>query len=340
MGTLAGQIGAYQLGVTLGSGMSCTVQVGTHIHSGEQFAVKVMDKEHLIAMKVFEQVKEEIKIMSTLSHKNIIALHEVIETDDRFYLILELSQGGDLFDRIVASSKLDEPTARKYFRELVAAIHHCHEHHVAHMDVKLENILLDLDDSLKLTDFGLSSFQEPGQLLVKAVGTPTYVAPEVISHETFDGLKADLWSCGVVLYAMLAGRFPFGDSQGNKAIMRRVERGVFHMPTHISESAKDLISQLLTVDPANRISLEGIMKHPWLQLDTHSRLISSEIDIEPQTTTKCEHRNVTEPIFVSPAIPQTAEKAEGEGFAKFIAAMAGEALAFVPLYRAFFVIRQ
>lgn len=271
------KIGRYELGKTLGTGNFSKVKVGTDTETGETWAIKIIDKEQLTKERMEEQLKREIALMKKLKHPNIVQLKEVMQTANHIYLVLELVTGGELFDKIVAAKRFDEPTARKYFQQLVAGVSNCHSQGIAHRDLKPENLLLDGNDMLKISDFGLSNLQRcgvdgQGQLLQTVCGTPNYVAPEVLKERGYNGIVADLWSCGVVLFVMLAGYLPFDDPNMN-ALFTKIERGEYRMARHFSESAKDLIGQMLTVDPTKRITLDGIVSHPWFVVNWDPRML-------------------------------------------------------------------
>jgi len=267
------KIGKYELGKTLGTGNFSKVKVGTDTETGETWAIKIIDKEQLAKERMEEQLKREIAVMKMLKQPNIVQLKEVMQTANHIYLVLELVTGGELFDKIVAAKRFDETTARKYFHQLVSGVHYCHSQGIAHRDLKPENLLLDANDTLKISDFGLSNLQRggadgQGTLLQTVCGTPNYVAPEVLKERGYNGITADIWSCGVVLFVMLAGYLPFDDPNMN-ALFNKIERGEYRMARHFTEPAKDLIAKMMTVDPLKRF--------PWMVLSSTlgSRLAST-----------------------------------------------------------------
>jgi len=262
------KIGKYELGVTLGDGAFSKVKLSIDTETGQKWAIKIIDKEKLAKERLEEQLKREIAIMKSLKHEHIVQLREVMQTANHIYLVLEVVTGGELFDRIVQSKRLDEDTARSYFQQLVLAVHYCHQHNIAHRDIKPENLLLDENNMLKISDFGLSNLQpkDTKALLQTVCGTPNYVAPEVLKEKGYDGFKADAWSCGIVLFVMLAGYLPFDDDNMN-ALFNKIERGDYRMARHFSQGAKDIISKLLVVEPAKRLSIEQCMQHPWFRVN-------------------------------------------------------------------------
>jgi serine/threonine protein kinase len=263
------KIGKYELGKTLGKGTFSKVKYGLNTENNQASAIKIIDKAQLAKEHMEEQLKREIAIMKHLKHDHIVQMKEVLQTAKHIYIVLDLITGGELFDRIVAAKRFDENTGRKYFQQLINAIYYCHQQGIAHRDLKPENLLLDGQDRLKVSDFGLSNLQPSGpdakSLLVTVCGTPNYVAPEVLKEKGYNGFSADVWSCGVILFVMLAGYLPFDDPNMN-ALFNKIERGDFRMAKYFSNEAKDLIAKMLVVDPAKRINLDGIIATPWFRV--------------------------------------------------------------------------
>ncbi|CCW65392.1 unnamed protein product [Phytomonas sp. EM1] len=276
------KVGRYELGKTLGAGNFSKVKHAIESSTGKEWAIKIIDKEQLVRERMEEQLKREIAVMKRLRQPNIIELHEVMQTSNHIYLVLELVTGGELFEKIASERRFDEKTARKYFHQLICGIHYCHQQGIAHRDLKPENLLLDEHGTLKISDFGLSNIQRPtvgtGNTMLQTVcGTPNYVAPEVLKEQGYDGLKADIWSCGVVLFVMLAGFLPFDDENVN-ALFNKIERGEYRIPRWFSPGAKDLIQSILTVDPDKRITLDGIIRHEWFQVDWSPELLHQGLE--------------------------------------------------------------
>lgn len=270
-------IGRYELGKTLGSGNFSKVKLGTDPETGKQWAIKIIDKGQLVREHMEEQLKREIAVMKRLRQPNIIELHEVMQTSNHIYLVLELVTGGELFEKIASERRFAEPVARNYFHQLICGIHYCHSQGIAHRDLKPENLLLDANGTLKISDFGLSNIQRgagsSGNTMLQTVcGTPNYVAPEVLKEKGYDGLKADIWSCGVVLFVMLAGYLPFDDENVN-ALFTKIERGEYRMPRNVGSEAKSILAAMLTIDPADRITLDGIIAHPWFVVDWNPAML-------------------------------------------------------------------
>jgi len=262
------KVGKYELGRVLGSGAFSTVKLGMD-ESGRQVAVKVIEKEQVIREKLEEQLKLEISIMRSLNHPNIVRLFDVLQTSNNIYIILELVTGGELFDRIVSARRFNEPTARRYFQQLVVALQFCHAQGIAHRDLKPENLLLSDTDTIKITDYGLATMHAPGNpnaLEYTLCGTPNYLAPEMLKDRGYIPVVADVWSVGVILYVMLSGSLPFDDPD-LPTLFKKIERGQYKVHPGFTESARDLIGRMLTLDPSKRPTLLQVMQHPWFVKD-------------------------------------------------------------------------
>ncbi|XP_042499441.1 CBL-interacting serine/threonine-protein kinase 24-like [Macadamia integrifolia] len=203
------RVGKYELGRTIGEGTFAKVKFARNTETGESVAVKIMAKSTILEHKMVNQIKREISIMKIVRHPNIVRLHEVLASRTKIYIILEFVTGGELFDE-VHRGRLPENKSRRYFQHLIDAVDYCHSKGVYHRDLKPENLLLDSQGNLKISDFGLSALPLQGVgLLHTTCGTPNYVAPEVLSHQGYAGSAADVWSCGVILYVLIAGYLPF-----------------------------------------------------------------------------------------------------------------------------------
>ncbi|KAJ0265930.1 CBL-interacting serine/threonine-protein kinase 5 [Hirschfeldia incana] len=259
--------GKYEMGRLLGKGTFAKVYYGKEITSGESVAIKVINKDHVLKRQgMMDQIKREISIMKLVRHPNIVELKEVMATKTKIFFVMEFVRGGELFDK-VSKGKLHEDAARRYFQQLISAVDFCHSRGVSHRDLKPENLLLDENGDLKISDFGLSALPEQilhDGLLHTQCGTPAYVAPEVLRKKGYDGAKADIWSCGVVLYVLLAGCLPFRD-ENLMNMYRKIFRADFEFPPWFSPETRRLVSRLLVVDPDRRISMAEIMRTPWIR---------------------------------------------------------------------------
>ncbi|KAI7735620.1 hypothetical protein M8C21_022331 [Ambrosia artemisiifolia] len=267
----------YELGKLLGHGNFAKVYHGRNVVTGMSVAVKVIDKKKVLKTGMMAHIKREISVMRLVKHPNIVRLHEVMASKTKIYFILEYVKGGELFDKL-AKGRLKEEAARKYFRQLISAIRFCHSRGVYHRDLKPENLLLDDEENLKVSDFGLSALAETKRqdgLLHTCCGSPAYVAPEIIDQRGYDGAKADIWSCGVVLFVLLAGFLPFHDSNLIE-MYRKIACARFKYPNSFPDAAKSLVSNMLDPNPRTRISIGDIVEHPWFNMDLVSEPIITE----------------------------------------------------------------
>ncbi|XP_039020700.1 CBL-interacting protein kinase 23-like isoform X3 [Hibiscus syriacus] len=250
-------VGKYELGRTLGEGTFAKVKFARHLETGENVAIKILDKDKVLKHKMIDQIKREISTMKLIVHPNVIRLYEVMASKTKIYIVMELVTGGELFDKIASRGRLKEDEARKYFQQLINAVDYCHSRGVYHRDLKPENLLLDGNGVLKVSDFGLSALPQQVRadgLLHTTCGTPNYVAPEVIDNKGYDGAKADLWSCGVILFVLMSGYLPFEDSN-IVALYKKISKADFSCPPWFSSNAKKLIKRILDPNP-----LTGLVK--------------------------------------------------------------------------------
>ncbi|BAT96688.1 hypothetical protein LR48_Vigan02g002800 [Vigna angularis] len=264
-------LGRYQLTRFLGRGNFAKVYQARSLVDGATVAVKVIDKSKTVDAAMEPRIVREIDAMRRLqNHPNILKIHEVLATKTKIYLVVDYAGGGELFSKISRCGRLPESRARRYFSQLVSALLFCHRHGIAHRDLKPQNLLLDAAGDLKVSDFGLSALPEHlrDNLLHTACGTPAFTAPEVLRRVGYDGSKADAWSCGVILYNLLAGQLPFDDSN-IPAMCRRISRRDYQFPAWISKSARSLIHQLLDPNPKSRISLDRVFDNRWLRDKKH-----------------------------------------------------------------------
>ncbi|OAD76384.1 hypothetical protein PHYBLDRAFT_109842 [Phycomyces blakesleeanus NRRL 1555(-)] len=260
-------IGDYYVGKTLGKGASGRVKLGIHRQTGEQVAIKIISKAHLAANPAIEKaVRREIAIMKLIRHPNVMSLVDVI--DDAalpdLHLILEYVEGGELFEYLVSKGRLGEPEARHHFQQIILGLDFCHHHLICHRDLKPENLLLDAQNNIKIADFGMASLQPAGSMLETSCGSPHYASPEIVAGMPYNGSASDIWSCGVILYALLTGHLPF-DDENIRQLLKKVKSGKYTMPDDISRNAQDLIRRILVVDPTKRLTMEQIMAHPWFR---------------------------------------------------------------------------
>ena len=256
----------YEFGKLLGQGNFAKVYHARDVRTGESVAVKVIDKEKILKIGLVDQTKREISIMRLVKHPNVLQLYEVLATKTKIYFIIEYAKGGELFNK-VAKGRLTEDKAKKYFQQLVSAVDFCHSRGVYHRDLKPENLLLDENGVLKVADFGLSALVESHRqkdMLHTICGTPAYVAPEVISRRGYDGTKADVWSCGVILFVLLAGHLPFYDLN-LMSLYNKIGKADYKCPNWFPFEVRRLLAKILDPNPNTRISMAKLMENSWFR---------------------------------------------------------------------------
>ncbi|EJU00186.1 Pkinase-domain-containing protein [Dacryopinax primogenitus] len=267
------KFGPYLLLQTLGEGEFGKVKLGLHEEWGEEVAVKLMRRGNVDNQVRLSKVEREIEVLKKLKHPNIVRLYDVIETDKYIGIILEYASGGELFDHILAHRYLREKDACKLFAQLISGVWYIHQKKIVHRDLKLENLLLDRNRNVIITDFGFANRFEhkADDLMVTSCGSPCYAAPElVISEGAYVGSAVDVWSCGVILYAMLAGYLPFDDDPSNpdgdniNLLYKYIVSTTLTFPDYVSEGARHLLGIMLVPDPKYRASLQTVMQHEWL----------------------------------------------------------------------------
>eukprot|EP01041_Mallomonas_annulata_P001328 gene1328-2557_t len=258
-------IGQYRLGKTLGEGTFGKVRLAIHIPTGEKVAVKVLEKNRIKDQADVRRVNREIKILKKANHSNIIQLYEVFDTNETIYLMMENADGGEMFDYIVSHRYVQERQACKFFHQLIDGVDTLHQAEITHRDLKPENLLLKSSPGgwiLKIVDFGLSNTHENGRLLSTACGSPCYAAPEMIAGKQYEGPLADIWSTGVILFALVNGFLPFEDAN-TSILYRKILAGDYKPAKWISVEVKDLIRRILETEPKKRYTISDIRKHSW-----------------------------------------------------------------------------
>ena len=287
-------IGPWILGECIGKGASGRVKIAKHRRTGQLAAVKILPIAPLVSSRASlatQQAKSdkqrlgidrEITMMKLMNHPNIMRIYDVFEGDKELFLVLEYVEGGELFDFLVNRGRLPSREALIYFRQIVYGLNYAHTFSIIHRDLKPENILIaSLQPPLiKIADWGMAAFAPPTLQLETSCGSPHYASPEIVNGEKYQGNATDIWSCGVILYALLTGRLPF-DDKDVRTLLSKVKSGKYEMPTWIDPLAKDLLSRMLIVDVNKRITVcshlfhfstisqlgvqvPQILSHPWL----------------------------------------------------------------------------
>ena len=256
----------YEFKKDIGEGNFGKVKLGIFKPTGEEFAIKVLNKEK-IRKKMKNLALRENEIITKLNHINIVLVYSIIDTKEDYFIIMEYCKLGELFDYIVKYKRLSEEEASNFFYQLINGVEYIHSQGIAHRDLKPENLLLTEDKVLKIIDFGLSHEFEEEEFLKTKCGSPSYAAPEIISKPNYNGFKIDVWCCGIILYAMLCGYLPFDgddDAQNNNVkLFQNILECEPELPDFLSNISKDLIMRILNPDPDKRITIEQIKKHPF-----------------------------------------------------------------------------
>ncbi|KAF9467937.1 hypothetical protein BDZ94DRAFT_1248098 [Collybia nuda] len=271
------QIGPWILGECVGKGASGRVKIAKHRQTGQLAAVKILPMAPLVSSRASlatQQAKSdkqrlgidrEITMMKLMNHPNIMRIYDVFEGDKELFLVLEYVEGGELFDFLVNKGRLPPTEALAYFRQIVYGLNYAHTFSIIHRDLKPENILIAsiAPPVIKIADWGMAAFAPPSLQLETSCGSPHYASPEIVNGEKYQGNATDIWSCGVILYALLTGRLPF-DDKNVRTLLAKVKSGKYDMPAWIDPLAKDLLGRMLVVDVHKRITVPEILSHPWL----------------------------------------------------------------------------
>ncbi|XP_074651210.1 uncharacterized protein LOC141905968 isoform X2 [Tubulanus polymorphus] len=270
------RVGNYLLGKTIGEGSFAKVKEGMHTLTGEKVAVKVIDKKKAREDSyVRKNLRREGKILQMVRHDNVAQLYEIMETENCYYLVVELCEGGDLMEHICQRKRLEEKEVLRYMKQIISAVDYLHKAGILHRDLKVENLLLGAENNIKIIDFGLSNnvkvthandgnckFEE---FCVTQCGSPAYAAPELLGNKKY-GPQVDVWSIGVNMYAMLTGNLPFTVHPFNiKQLHNKMIHGDMNpLPELVSKDCKDFVTKLLIPEPEKRMTLKQAMHHPWI----------------------------------------------------------------------------
>lgn len=254
-------IGQYRLIKTIGKGNFAKVKLARHLPTDRLAAIKIIDKTKLTTSSL-QKLFREVRIMKSLNHPNIVKLYEVIENEKCLFLVMEYASRGEIFDYLVANGRMKEKDVRSKFRQILSAVHYCHQKDIVHRDLKAENLLLDRDLNIKIADFGFSNEFKPGFKLDTFCGSPPYAAPELFQGKKYDGPEVDVWSMGVILYTLVSGSLPF-DGSNLKELRERVLKGKYRVPFYMSSECENFLKKFLVINPSKRMTLENAMKEKW-----------------------------------------------------------------------------
>ncbi|KAK4262521.1 hypothetical protein QN277_028072 [Acacia crassicarpa] len=273
----------------LGSGNFGVARLARDKITKELVAVKYIER----GKQIDEKVQREIINHRSLRHPNIIKFREVLLTPTHLAIVMEYAAGGEIFERICNAGRFSEDEARFFFQQLISGVSYCHSMQICHRDLKLENTLLDGSPTprLKICDFGYSKSAILHSQPKSTVGTPAYIAPEVLSRKEYDGKIADVWSCGVTLYVMLVGGYPFEDPEDPRNFRKTIGRIMsvqYSIPDYVRVSAdcRHLLSRIFVADPAKRITIPEIKQHPWFLKNLPKEINEAEKKVDEEGAEK------------------------------------------------------
>lgn len=255
----------YRYGKMLGKGAFGKVSLAVHRLTGLNVAIKSIEKSYMKDERARKKIFQEVFTMRRVRHPHVTRLYEVFESSRHFNMVLEYSGGGDLLQFVKTRGKLTESESAQILSQLVSGLQACHSKNIIHRDVKLDNVLIgESYAAVKLCDFGVSRVVTPGQKISEQCGTPAYIAPEIIADRGYEGFPVDVWSLGVLLYAMLTGTVPFR-AKTMAELHKLILKGRFDIPDIVSEPAAELLRGMMTLVPSHRLSLAEVAAHPWSQ---------------------------------------------------------------------------
>jgi serine/threonine protein kinase len=272
-------IGTYSINETLGTGAYGHVKLGLHKLTRQKVAIKIIEKVHAA------DVVREVELWRKLDHPRIVRLFEVLTSETKIYLVMELADKGELLNWLGKSGRANEATAKRWFRQIASAVAYLHQRNLVHRDLKLENILLDQDLNVKLVDFGFAREFDSRKMMETYCGSIAYAAPEMINGNKYKGPEVDVWSLGVILYTVLCGYLPF-EHADQRVVQEKISRSEYSVPAYVSDDVVDLLNRLLKVKAKDRIHVDQVLMHRWLQMNEHEEMLfSSSLMPQPSSPT-------------------------------------------------------
>ena len=267
---IKGKKDTYSITETIGKGTFGKVKLAYSIRNPKmKYACKILEKSNITEEEDLKRCNREMSILKHMDHPNVIKTYEIISDSLRYYIIMEYCSEGELFDHIVKESRFSEEKSAFYFYQIISGIDYIHSKNICHRDLKPENLLLNSDDELKIIDFGLSNYKtkEKNYLLKTPCGSPCYASPEMILGKKYDGFGIDVWSIGIILFAMLCGYLPFEEGQGenkNELLFKNIVKCKLNYPEEfVGKNAKNLLKRIIVRNPKERITIKEIKKHPF-----------------------------------------------------------------------------
>ena len=253
----------YEIKETIGKGTFSIVKLGINKITNEKVAIKILKKKKMQKNKDKLRLEREINILKRLHHINLIKIHKISEESDNYFIVMEYCENGELFNYIVAHERLSEEETAYFFYQLINGLDYIHHKNIVHRDLKPENLLLSQGNILKIVDFGLSNYYYPEeQLLSTPCGSPCYASPEMVCGNKYNGFKIDVWSCGIIIFAMICGYLPFEDPN-NEILFKKIMKCKVDYPEYLSEEVLDILNKIIVIDPNKRINIEQIRQHPF-----------------------------------------------------------------------------
>lgn len=258
------KIGKYNFAGTIGEGAFSVVKLVQHTDTREYFACKVVPKSRIQTTHLHARFEAEIRINQQLHHPGIVEMYDLLSDELNYYIVMEFCPNGELFQYIIDKQHLSESEAQPIFRQILETLEYIHSMGISHRDMKPENLLIDKVGHIKISDFGLSRFLDSNGLVDTPCGSPCYASPECISGKSYDGITTDVWSSGVILYAMLTGQLPW-TKRNQTQLFQQIKKGEFTIPSFLSPECTDFLQKLMTVDCKKRITIPQAYEHPWLR---------------------------------------------------------------------------